>query len=108
MITNNIEYVLTEMGKPVNRPNTDVTLAQFVTMGTIENAVTTVTPKLICSVMDAMVWPKMGKTQFAVNTKVLRHYNAVVRHFKKDEITNRTETEAKEVVSIVLRRRGFT
>jgi len=110
LITNDIEYVIENMGKKVESFNAGEILDQFVTMDDIENPTTNITPKLIREVMDGMVWPSMGKTQAAVNKKAFTSYNVVIRHFKKEGETPgiHTEAEAREAIKVVLRRREFT
>ncbi len=107
LLVNDIEYVLAEMGKPIVGKTNAMPLDQFVTLENIDNPISTITPPIIRTVMNAMVWPKMGKTQFSVNKKALTDYNAVIRFYKDDETTNRTEAEVDELVRVVLRRRGY-
>ena len=110
LIKNNMKHCLKFMGKPVPTRNSDETLAPFLTMNEVEDPETEITSRLVCEVMDEMVWPAMGKKQQAVCKSAVTTHNVVIKHYKKlDENIQvlRRESKAREAIRVALRRRGY-
>ena len=106
-----MKHCLEFMGKEVPTQNSDDTLAQLgIDMPDIDDPATEITSRLVCEEMDKMVWPAMGKTQQAVCKSAVTTHNVVIKHYKKLDENNdvaRRESEAREVIRVVLRRRGY-
>ena len=113
LIKNDMKHCLEFMGKPVPPELiSDNTLGQFFLMPDIDNPMTNITSRVVCEEMDKMVWPAMGRTQDAVCKSAVTTHNAVIRYYNKDKIdeynsVDRGESEAREAIRVVLRRRGY-
>ena len=111
LIKNNMKHCLEFMGKEDPTQTSDDTLAQLgIIMPDIDDPTTEITSRLVCEVMDDMVWPAMGKTQAAVCKSAVTTHNVVIKHYKKLDENNdvvRRESEAREAIRVVLRRREY-